>query len=93
MLRIVLGAAASLALMTAAYAGGHGQGHAHAYGQVNQSAGNMSNSGNATDKGHIHINQNGDGCRNRCYGEQTFNAGDNNGNVNVNNNTSKHSGW
>lgn len=45
-----------------------------------------------TDKGKIHINQNGDGCRNRCYGEQTFNAGFNNGNTNVNVN-GLHKGW
>ena len=49
-----------------------------------------------TDKGKIHINQNGDGCRNRCYGTQTFNAGFNNGNTNVNVNGlihGKHNGW
>jgi hypothetical protein len=33
--------------------------------------------------GKVHINQNGNGCRNRCYGEQTFNAGFNNGNTAV----------
>ncbi len=28
------------------------------------------------------VKQNGNGCRNRCYGTQTFNAGVNNGNSN-----------
>ena len=31
------------------------------------------------------VKQNGNGCRNRCYGTQTFNAGVNNGNYHNNN--------
>ena len=30
--------------------------------------------------GAVNVKQNGNGCRNRCYGGQTFNAGVNNGN-------------
>ena len=44
--------------------------------------------------GNVHINQNGDGCRNRCVGTQTFNAGFGNGNININGLTNgKHLGW
>ncbi len=45
----------------------------------------IAGSGNPTFiAGNVHINQNGDGCRNRCIGSETFNAGWNNGHVNVN---------
>jgi hypothetical protein len=71
--------ASALALGTAlglapAEAGGKG-------GTVQIGAGNASNFGNVS--GRVHINQNGNGCRNRCYGDQAFNAGWNNGNTNV----------
>jgi hypothetical protein len=63
---------------------------AEAGGRGRQTAGITQNAGsgndvNVSDKGKIHINQNGNGCRNRCYGDQTFNAGFNNGNFNFNN--------
>lgn len=38
------------------------------------------NTGSVNVSGKVHINQNDNGCRNRCYGEQTYNAGFNNGN-------------
>ena len=41
------------------------------------------NTGSVNVSGKVHINQNGNGCRNRCYGDQTFNAGFNNGNTAV----------
>lgn len=72
---------------------------AEAGGRARNTAGITQNAGsgngvNVSDKGKIHINQNGNGCRNRCYGEQTFNAGFNNGNINVNNAPSgKAWGW
>lgn len=33
----------------------------------------------------VNVKQNGNGCRNRCYGTQNFNAGVNNGNFSGNN--------
>ena len=36
--------------------------------------------GYSSGKGATKINQNGNGCRNRCYGDQTFIAGNNNAN-------------
>jgi len=66
--------AASTLVGSAAYAGGGGP-------RWSQNAGT---SGSFANFGKIHINQNGNGCRNRCYGEQTFNAGWNNGQTNVN---------
>jgi hypothetical protein len=41
------------------------------------------NTGSVNVSGKVHINQNGNGCRNRCYGDQTYNAGFNNGNTAV----------
>ena len=52
--------------LSAAQAGGNGT----TYGQNNS----VNNGGNAN------VKQNGNGCRNRCYGTQNFNAGVNNGN-------------
>ena len=71
---IAIAAAVALAAsISAAEAGGKGT---FQYG-----AGNAANFGNVS--GRVHINQNGNGCRNRCYGTQTFNAGWNNGNTNT----------
>ena len=56
---------AALGLSTA-QAGGSG-----GYGQPSFGANNGNNAS---------VKQNGNGCRNRCYGGQTFNAGVNNGN-------------
>ena len=71
----LLAAVATFCAVSTAEAGGRA-------GTFQFGAGNASNFGNVS--GRVHINQNGNGCRNRCYGEQTFNAGWNNGNTNVN---------
>ena len=60
-------ALASAAALTAAYAA-----PAQAGGSYYQPQGSFTNN--------VNVKQNGNGCRNRCYGTQTFNAGVNNGN-------------
>ncbi len=56
-----------------------------AYSVPAQAGGNPQNWGN-NNFSNVNVKQNGNGCRNRCFGTQTFNAGVNNGNFNNGNN-------